>query len=417
VPTDVLVVGAGPAGSVAALTLARAGATVRLVDRARFPRDKLCGDTVNPGSLALLDALGLGGRVRAASLPVAGMTVTGPHGARITADYPHGIAGAALTRRHLDQGLLEAAIAAGVSFDEGVSISRAGTDDSGRVNRVVVRHAGVESDLATRLVIAADGRASRLASSLGLSWFARRPRRWAFGAYYQGVEGVTDRGEMHVRRDGYIGVAPVPGGLVNVCVVGEVSSDPGTSLVRLAGAGLPPSRSTPASLVEVSGGGRTRSVPQQLQQRVLDEAIRSDSQLRDRFARAERISDVTVLGPLAVDARAAGCSGLLLAGDAAGFLDPMTGDGLRFALQGGVLAAEYALRELETGRPQHPELHAARVREFSRKWLVNRALRALVASPRGVAIAAGVSAHWNAPVRSLIAIAGDVQLALDRRAA
>src|SRR4051812_2972116 len=55
--TDVVGVGAGPAGSIAALILARAGASVRLIDRAGFPRDKLCGDTVNPGSLALLDRL------------------------------------------------------------------------------------------------------------------------------------------------------------------------------------------------------------------------------------------------------------------------------------------------------------------------------------------------------------------------
>jgi menaquinone-9 beta-reductase len=398
----------------AALTLARAGATVSIVDRARFTRDKMCCDTVNPGSLALLDALGLGARVRSASLPILGMTVTGPDGARVTADYPDGIAGAAITRRHLDQGLLDAAIGAGVLFDEGVSVSRAGADDSGRVNRILVRRAGLECAIAARLVIAADGRASRLGSSLGLSSFARRPRRWAFGAYYQGVEGVTDRGEMHVRRDGYIGVAPLPGGLTNVCVVGELPEGSGASLVRLARADLPPSRSAPASLVEAFGGGGTRSAPRQLQQRVIDDAIHADGHLRARFARATRVSEITVLGPLAVDARAAGCHGLLLAGDAAGFVDPMTGDGLRFALRGGVLAAEHALRELDTGRPQHLELRAAREREFSRKWLVNRGLRALVASPRGVAIAARLSARWNAPVRALIAIAGDVQLALDR---
>jgi flavin-dependent dehydrogenase len=146
---------------------------------------------------------------------------------------------------------------------------------------------------------------------------------------------------------------------------------------------------------------------------VLDSAVGGDMVLRGRFASARRISNVSVLGPLAVDARASGCSGLLLAGDAAGFVDPMTGDGLRFALRGGMLAAEYALRELDSGRPQYRALHVARRQEFSTKWRVNRALRALVASPRGVSLAAAVARHWDAPIRKVVALAGDVGLARD----
>ena len=74
---DLVVVGAGPAGSVAALLAARAGARVRILDRSSFPRTKLCGDTVNPGTMATLARLGIASDVEARGLPVEGMLVTG----------------------------------------------------------------------------------------------------------------------------------------------------------------------------------------------------------------------------------------------------------------------------------------------------------------------------------------------------
>src|SRR5881628_884926 len=98
---DVLIVGAGPAGAIAGLVLARAGARVRLVDRAAFPRDKLCGDTVNPGTLARLRDLGLGGEIDARALRVDGMLVTGERGVAIAGRYPHGRSGRAIVRRDL----------------------------------------------------------------------------------------------------------------------------------------------------------------------------------------------------------------------------------------------------------------------------------------------------------------------------
>jgi geranylgeranyl reductase family protein len=369
--SDVLIVGAGPAGSLAALMLARAGVSVHLLDRARFPRPKLCGDTLNPGSLAILDRHELGAPVRARSIPVSGMTVTGPGRVTVSADYPAGVCGAAITRHVLDARLVEAAVSAGARFEPDVTVLEALTSPDGR--RVI----GVRTAAGTRrasLVIAADGRGSRLGASLGLTRFARTPRRWAFGAYFEGVEGMTRRGEMHIRAAGYVGVAPLPDGITNVCVVRERTPQDRTFDSRT----------------------------------LIRDVTSADPMLRDRFGRASQVSEVAVLGPLAMEADASGIPGLLLAGDAAGFVDPMTGDGLRFALRGAELAVEAALDELSTGLPAFRSLAAARAREFSAKWRINRALRSLVGSPRGVRIAAGVSRYWPAPVEYLVGVAGDL---------
>ena len=118
---DVIIAGAGPAGSVAALVLARAGARVLLLDRETFPRDKLCGDTVNPGAVARLRALGLEGGPLATARSLAGMRVSGPT-TTVTAPYGDGQRALALTRRALDTWLLEAAIAAGARFESGLVV-------------------------------------------------------------------------------------------------------------------------------------------------------------------------------------------------------------------------------------------------------------------------------------------------------
>jgi flavin-dependent dehydrogenase len=139
--------------------------------------------------------------------------------------------------------------------------------------------------------------------------------------------------------------------------------------------------------------------------------LRSDALLRDRFADARMVGDAICLGPLAVDCDTAGMPGLLLAGDAAGFVDPMTGDGLRFAFRGGELAALEALRALEHGAlgtaGAHVRLHEARRREFARKVRFNRRVRSFVAYPGAVRVAGYGAAVAPAVLQRVIRYAGD----------
>jgi flavin-dependent dehydrogenase len=359
----VIVAGAGPAGALAGIILARAGVRVQLFDRHRFPRPKLCGDTLNPGALRVVGAHLPLAPILSRALPLDGMMLTGPSVA-VVGDYGPGIQGRALTRCVFDAMLVEAAVGAGAQFADDTQVAAPVFGATGAVGGVVLRlRDGTRCEHRAPLVIAADGRESRLARALGLTRQALRPRRWAIGRYFEGVTGLGARGEMHVRPTHYIGIAPVPGGLANACLVrphrrGQTGwRDPGVTLRA---------------------------------------AIDADPSLAPRFAQARAVDAPQMLGPMAVEARAAGFPGLLLAGDAAGFIDPITGDGLRLALEGATLAAGVAL-DILAGRcdPQlaPSELAARRRGAFAAKWRFNRSVRFAVASPAAIG-AAALAARW-----------------------
>lgn len=373
---EVLISGGGPAGAIAALVLARRGVRVLLVDRARFPRDKLCGDTLNPGAMARLAELGLAGEVLPRSRPLTGMRVTGP-GVDAVGDYPGGLRGRSISRRDLDELLLHAAGRAGAQVREGVRVIEPLAD--GRLVRgCVLDVQGRRVRVPAAVTIAADGRRSTLALALGLLRHPDRPRRWAVGAYFSGVAGLTSRGEMHIRAGHYIGVAPLPGGLANVCLV--TSRRDGLQ--------------DPVSLLETT--------------------VASDPLLRGRFAAARRETPPTSMGPLAVDASAAGAPGLLLAGDAAGFVDPMTGDGMRLAIDGALLAADVAMGVLEHPvrvARAHLDLDERRRVMLHGKLRVNRLLRTLAGSSAGVRAGAVVARALPWTLKGLVAFAGDTPLA------
>ena len=379
---DVVIAGAGPAGSVAAIVLARAGARVALIDRARFPRHKLCGDTLNPGVLAILERLKLSSVADTCGLPIAGMMLTGEDGTTVRARYPNGLVARAIKRSDFDWPLVREAVAAGASFFDDCTVLEPIVDTEGSQSSVKglwVRSRGVRRSIRGTATIAADGRRSRIAFGLGLSRHPPRPRRWAVGVYAERVDGMSDLGEMHVRRGRYIGVAPLSNGLTNVCLV-------------------KPSSGGDPDLADPLGAVRT--------------ALAADRVLHERFASARFVTAPTVIGPLAVDATAAPLpEGLLLAGDAAGFIDPMTGDGLRFAVRGGELAAEAALRALANGWPGlHDRLAERRRQEFESKHRFNRAIRAFVGSPIAVRAATAGAFVLQPVLRSLIVRAGDCDL-------
>lgn len=367
-------------GCIAGIVLAQAGARVLMLNRSRFPRAKLCGDSLNPGAVALLDRLRLAGFPGGRAVDAAGMIVTGEADVRIEVRYPAGVVGRFISRTDLDSWLVEQAATAGVDVQEGVRVAGAVLRDTASRARVaglrVARAGGGECRVESPLTIAADGRRSTLAFGLGLSRHPARPRRWAVGGYFEGVTGLSSLGEMHIRAGRYIGVAPLPGGIANACLVTD-------------------------RMTELRGHPDLASL--------LAATIRRDPVLGSRFASARPVTRPVALGPLAVDCSRPGMPGLLLAGDAAGFVDPMTGDGLYFAMRGGELAARAALLAL-SGRTQSPDRWLAhqRNREFRFKRRFNRSLRTIVSQPRAVWFASYLAGAFPGSIGRLVQIAGDV---------
>ncbi len=311
---DVVIVGAGPAGSALAALLARQGLEVLLLDRARFPRAKVCGEYMSPQALASLDRLGALGLVEALGpRRLRGLSVRSEGGRSFRADYetvdgfaPHRPYGFGLSRERFDAALLgHAAAVPGVTLREGFAVTRL-IREAGKVSGVAgTAGQGREETLRARLVVGADGVRSIVARLAGLSRVPRL-RKFAFMARLEGLRD-ENRGELHLGRDCYAGIAPVEGGLANVNLVVD--------------------RDAMASVRDDRG-------------RFYEETLASIPGMRDRLAGARRATPVRVTGPVAWDSRASVADGVLLVGDAAGFVDPFTGEGIFMALRGAELAAE-----------------------------------------------------------------------------
>lgn len=355
---DLLIIGAGPAGTSTAIHAARAGLRVTVVDRARFPRDKPCSEYMSPEAVRHLDRLGvLAALDGAGGTPLAGTTVIGPRGSRLTGLFARaGIApwrptGLSLPRCLVDNHLVTAARAAGATVLEGHAVEDLLFTRGAVAGAMVRRPDGGHLPLRARLTVGADGLRSVVARRLGVrrhGW----PRRMAFVAHVADVPGLEDRAEMHVGEAGYVGLNPLGSGLVNVALV------------------------VPESLV-IAARGRAEAF-------FLDR-LATFPGVRGRVRREAIRRRVLVTGPFAAWSRRVTGNGVLLTGDAADFFDPFTGEGICTALRGGELAAEVAGEALADPGPVGADrltgYAAARRRAFGGKWVVERLIAWGMAAP------------------------------------
>lgn len=326
-PYDVVIVGAGPAGSSCAAFCAGAGLRTLVLERARFPRDKVCGDCLNPSCFPVLERLGvreeLDGLVHS---NLASVDFIPLQGAPISLSI-RGAGEISVKRSLLDDLLLRNAVAKGAAVIQETTVTGMETGWTLRTEGGSYR---------ARFLVGADGRNSQVARAAGLRGNARKVDRVAIQTHVALPSRLRERVVLHLFPEGYAGYADVGGDELNLCLVG-----PSKHLDRL--------KEEAAKLFSIQDRTRWNSVTPITR------------------------PDACVAGP-----------GVFLVGDAARVVEPFTGEGIYYALRSGELAADSIVRACrgETSEAQasasyrvaHPGIYRSRL------W-VNRLARTAVVSP------------------------------------
>ena len=381
---DVVVVGAGPAGAATAILLAERGWSVTLLDKAAFPRRKICGEYLSPEAARVLDRLAVLKAVdQAGAQPLRGMKIVAPDGTVLEGLYPtsgpwrgyrdHAVA---LPREVLDRILVDRARGLPVDVRERHRVTGL-LQTAGAVTGVTVQDEdGHDLNIPARLVVGADGRASTVASSLGLVR-PHRLRRMALIQYVSGLTGIEDCGEIYLDPPDYAILNPVAPGLVNLGLV------------------VPLDHARPfARRLDAFFGARLKQL-RHLAPRL--EGMRAESRL-------------AAMGPLAYRVSEPRVGGAMLVGDAAGFYDPFTGEGLFTALRSAELLTETAHAALTRDDLSVGALgvYAARRRgELAAKSRVTRSLQFLIARRRLSNLAARALAGRPELLHTLLGVFGD----------
>ena len=362
---DAIVVGGGPGGAATAYHLARGGASVLLLERSAYPREKVCGDGLTPRAVAALDAMGLRDTYRDWSRS-AGLKI---HGGGVTVELPwpelSGFPsyGLARPRTDFDQLLARHAEKAGATlWDRTEAVGP--LVEHGLVRGVVVRRDGEDPvDLRAELVVAADGASSRIAQALGLHRDQRRPIGVAVRQYVTSerdrdpwIDSYLELWRGDELLPGYGWVFPMADGTLNV------------------GLGL------------LNTSAHFRNVNYR---RLLAEWLPTVGR-EWGFGAADAVSRPRSAPlPMAANRHPPVHRGVLFVGDAAGLINPFNGEGIDYAMESGQLAAETGLAVLHSGdRSLLGRYREALESRFGAYFSVGRAFVRAIGDPRVMKLAA-----------------------------
>ena len=333
---DVIVVGAGPSGATTAYYLAQAGLDVLLLEKARFPRDKVCGDGLTPRAVKSLIAMGVDVGPGSGWLRNKGLRVIGA-GLRLEMPWPELDSypgyGVVRSRSSLDETLARRAQSAGAKLLEGVTVTGPVLDDAGRIVGVTAqsddpeRTRGDSATYRARTVVAADGNSSRLSVAMGLRRRDDRPLGVAVRTYYRSPRHDDDYLESWL--DLWDGDRLLPG-YGWIFGMGDGTSNVGLGLLNTS---------------DAFGNTDYRAL--------LKRWLRS---MPEEWGYIEENRTEPVRGaalPMGFNRTPHYYRGLLLAGDAGGMVNPFNGEGIAYAMESGEILARTIAQAL--ARPTRAE--------------------------------------------------------------
>ena len=364
---DVAVVGSGPAGSSAAIFLARRGYSVALIDKAVFPREKLCGDFLNPAGWNLFGRLGIRDallasdhrKIRAFRVSTASAEALIP----FTRVYGIGI-----RRRVFDDLLAQQAVREGAQFFAGTRLSAVEKEGDGW--KLQGEDRSGEQTFFARLLIGADGRNSWTAKRLGaVTQQGSAGRFVGFQLNLTGYRGADGEIQIHICPGGYAGLMALGGGAANLSFAIDKAIARESSVDAIVG-----------------------------------QYFAKNPYLKEAVAPCA-IAEVRSIYPLDFAPRRRYGDGFMLAGDAARVTEPVTGEGVYFALKSGELAAsavDAALARGDVSARQLASYDAACRRALARRQSVNRLIRALILRPYLMAPLMRLRTKSNFPINRLV---------------